>query len=170
MKSKNIFIAIVLTAYSFGCTDSNTKLEQQNKQIAQNALEIVNTGDFSTLEDFVSENYIRHCQATPEVVVKSFDDFKEFLRQDRLTFPDQKIEIINLVAEDDMVAFWAIYKGTQKGQMGPFPPTNKYAEIEFSGMHKIVDGKIAETWIIWDNVAMLSQLGLFPPPSSPLEE
>jgi predicted ester cyclase len=27
------------------------------------------------------------------------------------------------------------------------------------------DGKVAETWVSWDNVAMLSQLGLFPPPA-----
>jgi hypothetical protein len=29
---------------------------------------------------------------------------------------------------------------------------------------RIEAGQIAELWVEWDNVAMLKQLGLFPPP------
>ena len=77
--------------------------------------------------------------------------------------PDQQLEIKKLIAEGDLVAFWAIYKGTQTGQMGTFPPSNKYVELDFSGYHRLENGKIAETWITWDNIAFLSQLGHFPP-------
>jgi len=30
-------------------------------------------------------------------------------------------------------------------------------------IQRIEDGKVAETWISWDNVTMLMQLGYFPP-------
>jgi hypothetical protein len=29
-------------------------------------------------------------------------------------------------------------------------------------VHRIAEGKIVETWVTWDNLAALSQLGLFP--------
>jgi hypothetical protein len=41
-------------------------------------------------------------------------------------------------------------------------------EIDFAGVHRIEDGKIAETWVTWDNLVGLTQLGLWPP--SELEE
>lgn len=102
-------------------------------------------------------------QLNKEIVIKSFEEFKEFIRLDRLAIPDQQIEIIKLVAEGDLVAFWARYKGTQTGQMGPFPPSNKYAELDFSGIHRLENGKVVETWVTWDNISILSQLGHFPP-------
>jgi hypothetical protein len=30
---------------------------------------------------------------------------------------------------------------------------------------RLQDGKIAEMWVTWDNVAILKQLGLFPSPA-----
>jgi predicted ester cyclase len=31
------------------------------------------------------------------------------------------------------------------------------------GMHRFENGKVTETWASWDNLAVLGQLGLFPP-------
>ncbi len=120
-------------------------------------------GDYDNMDNYMSSNYVRHSQATPDLNIRSLSEFKEFIRQDRLVIPDQQLEIKKLIAEGDLVAFWAIYKGTQTGQMGPFPPSNKYVELEFSGFHRLENGKIVETWITWDNIAFLSQLGHFPP-------
>jgi hypothetical protein len=41
-------------------------------------------------------------------------------------------------------------------------------DIAFSGFHRIDDGKIAETWVTWHNLATLTELGLWTPPA--LEE
>jgi len=48
--------------------------------------------------------------------------------------------------------------------MGNFPPTGKSVESKFLTIFRIEDGRIAEIWVEWDNLAMLTQLGLFPPP------
>jgi len=68
-----------------------------------------------------------------------------------------------MIAEGDYVAFYGTYSGTQKGPMGPFPASNKKASVDFSGIHRMENGKIAETWITWDNLSFLAQLGHFPP-------
>jgi predicted ester cyclase len=69
-----------------------------------------------------------------------------------------------LLAEGEYVAFYNTYAGTQTGQWGPIPPTNKRFELEISGVFRIAGGQIAELWITWDNLALLTQLGQWPPP------
>jgi hypothetical protein len=61
-----------------------------------------------------------------------------------------------------MVAMWATYEGTQTGQMGPFPPSNRYAKFNFGGILRVENGKIAEWWVTCDNMSILSQLGNLP--------
>jgi predicted ester cyclase len=51
--------------------------------------------------------------------------------------------------------------------MGDSPATGKSAETTFLAMFRIADRKIAEMWVEWDNMAILTQLGLFPPAARP---
>jgi predicted ester cyclase len=86
---------------------------------------------------------------------------KEFLK----SFPDQRVTIETLVAEGDYVAGYATYTGTQEGPMPPFPASGKKVESKFLSLFRLEEGKIAELWVEWDNLAMLKQLGHFPPPT-----
>jgi len=161
-KTKALFVVIIIFFGFLSCQNSTSTISEQNKEIVLKAFKVVGAGDYDNMGNYISDNYIRHCQATPQLSIKSLAEFKEFIRLDRLSIPDQKLKILHLVAEDDMVAFWAKYIGIQTGQMGPFPPSNKEDELDFSGIHRLKDGKIVETWITWDNLAILSQLGHFP--------
>jgi predicted ester cyclase len=52
--------------------------------------------------------------------------------------------------------------------MGGFPATGKTFTLVNIIMQRLEDGKVVETWVSWDNVAFLSQLGLMPgPPDGP---
>lgn len=170
MKTRILPLILILLLGILGCTDPSVKIAQRNKDIVTKAFEVVANGDYDKFNTYIADNYVRHCQATPDFNIKSLDEFKEFIRQDRLVCPDQTLEIKKLVAENDLVAFWAIYRGTQTGQMGPFPPSNKQVELEFSGIHRLEGDKIVETWVTWDNIAYLTQLGYFPPPANTMEE
>jgi len=37
-------------------------------------------------------------------------------------------------------------------------------QLDVSGVFRLRDGKLAELWVTWDNLAALAQLGHFPPP------
>jgi predicted ester cyclase len=49
--------------------------------------------------------------------------------------------------------------------MEGFPITGKAIDSKTAGFHRFENGKIVESWVTWDNLAMLGQMGLFPPPS-----
>ncbi len=138
-----------------------------NKDLARRFGEAMNARRYELLDDIVATDFVRHCQATPQANVTSLDEFKEFLRQDDATFPDSVQTPVYLVAEGDMVAGWLTYEGTQLGPMGPFPPTGRKMRLEFGAFMRIEQGRIAELWVTWDNVAALAQLGHLPAPAVP---
>jgi predicted ester cyclase len=101
-------------------------------------------------------------------VVENREQFLEYLRADAAVFPDSRQTLHHIVAEGDLVAFWVTYEGTQEGQLGPFPPSHKKTQLDVSGVFRLRDGKLAELWVTWDNLASLAQLGHFaPPPAGP---
>ena len=166
MKTRNQFLVVgmALMLFVIGCTSSAIQQAEKNKQLFIRGIEAINIRNWDALDDLIAPNYVRHCQATPDVTVNSLEDFKTFLKQDVAAFPDSRITIDKIVAEGDLVAFYCTYAGTQKGQMGPFPPSNKQMSLEFAGVHRVAKGKVVETWLTWDNVAFLTQLGYMPPP------
>lgn len=172
MKSKLIrflsfaaFIGVLFIAINMmSCANLNSETER-NKEIVINALKTIQDKLYNELNQYYAENFVRHCQATPGVVVDSLEDFKALLRNWDKTFTDIEYQTQAIIAEGDLVAFYCSFSATQTGQMGPFPPTGKRMSAECAGYHRIANEKIVETWVTWDNMATLQQLGLSPPPS-----
>jgi len=166
---RTLVLALALTLSGlFGgccCTDP----AEQNKEIALSMIRAVNERDFAALDDLVADDVRRHCAATPEVNVESLQQFKDFLHQDLSAVPDAQQEVNLILAEGDLVAVHATYRGTQTGPMGPFPASGKKVELPYLGILRIEGGKIAEIWAEWDNVSILTQLGHFPPPAPTAE-
>ena len=157
-------VVAILTGLVLATTLHASEVTERNKQIVRLQAQAYNDRDLDLLAQTTADNLLRHCQATPDIQVDSLDDFIAFLNSDWEAFPDAILTIEQLLAEDDRVAAFVTYKGTQTGQMGPFPPSGKSVLLEFIGIFRIENDKIAEIWVTWDNLAVLSQLGHFPPP------
>lgn len=130
-----------------------------NEEVVQAYVRALNGRDWAALDTLVSEEYRRHSQPRPEATIRSRADFLRWARTDAETFPDATLELEKLVSEADHVAFWARYTGKQVGDLGPFRSQGEEVELKYSGMHRVEDGRIAETWITWDNLSALVQLG-----------
>jgi steroid delta-isomerase-like uncharacterized protein len=139
---------------------------EANKALVRQFADACNDADWDALAAVVTEGFRRHSAATAGPKVTSRQAFIDLQKSFLTTFPDQHVVLERLVAEDDHVAALATYTGTQRGPMGEFPATGKQARAPFLGLFRIESGRIAELWVEWDNLAMLSQLGLFPPSSA----
>ncbi len=135
---------------------------EQNKTVIQRFFDAWNARRPEAFDELVASNVVRHCEATPGLEARSLDHVKEFLRLDTAVFPDSVQTIKCLIAEEDLVAAWTTYEGTQQGPMGPFPPSGRKAKFDFGAVFRIEGGKIAEWWVTWDNVTILRQLGHLP--------
>jgi steroid delta-isomerase-like uncharacterized protein len=141
-------------------TAANTA--EVNKELVRQFAQAINDRNLDALDDLVAPDVVRHSQATPGLEIDSLDDLKAFLAADFGVVPDSRIQMHQLVAEGEHVAFWATYAGTQEGQMGPFPPSGNRVSSDFAGYFRVEQGRIAELWVIWDNVTILTQLGHMP--------
>jgi steroid delta-isomerase-like uncharacterized protein len=140
---------------------------ETNKSIVRDYLEEVwNKKNSDALERFIAPDYMRHCEAMPPPLqeLKGIEGLRQMFSMTIEAFPDWDEQIEILSAEGDKVAYLSRAKATQKGPFGPFPASGESFEVTIIGIHRIAGGKIVETWVTWDNVAWLTQLGYFPPP------
>ena len=157
--------ALTIAVFFYGCGSSYDATCELNKELIRQFVDAGNSRDYDQVKTLLTPGFTRHCQATPDVSVNSAEEFIAFMRNDAEVFPVSQVTIKHLVAEDSLVAIWATYAGTQDGQMGPFPPSHKRMEVDFGGVFRVEEGKLAELWVTWDNLAALTQLGYFPPPA-----
>ena len=155
-----IIVIALLTVV--GCKDNNDQAER-NKAIVLASLDAMNNQQWDALDKYFAPDYHRYSQATPDVEINSLEDMKTLVKEWYTSFPDAQMEIRLVAAEGDLVAVWVTFAGTHKAPMGPFPATGKRMESETFGFFRLEQGKIKESWVTWDNVAVLTQLGLFPP-------
>ncbi|HUP19865.1 MAG TPA: ester cyclase [Gemmatimonadota bacterium] len=157
--SPGLLAAALLLAACGGAPSDDPAVRERNEAVVRALAEALNEHDFAALDTLLTEGYVRHSQATPEYDIDSRDEFVQFARDDVEAFPEAELELERLVSAGDEVAFWGTYRGTQSGVMGVFPPTGEEVELHFSGIHRLEDGRVAETWVTWDNLTALVQLG-----------
>ena len=56
--------------------------------------------------------------------------------------------------------------GTHKGEFMGIAPTNKQSQLTGISIERLAGGKVVETWVNWDALGMMQQLGVIPPPGS----
>jgi predicted ester cyclase len=77
------------------------------------------------------------------------------------TFPDLQIEIIELIAEGNLVMARCEASGTHKGDGLGYPATGKTMKTKHFTINRFnADGKIIEIWNLTDNLGMMQQLGI----------
>lgn len=85
--------------------------------------------------------------------------FKEFHAKFCGAFPDVRIEIDDLIAEGEKVAYRFTARGTHRGDTLGFPATNRSMRFSGMGVVRVENGQIVEGWNVLDQLGMLSQLG-----------
>jgi predicted ester cyclase len=161
-----IAFVVICGLVATGCTCDCCDLAVKNREVAEKAFEAIVAGDFDRLDEYVSADYVRHSQASPVPEMTSLEQFKQWLVEDRASFPDGHVEDMFMVAEGDRVAFHCRWIATQEGPMGPFPASGKQMDLQVAGVHRFEDGKVVETWVTWDNLSAFVQLGHMPPPGA----
>jgi steroid delta-isomerase-like uncharacterized protein len=92
--------------------------------------------------------------------VRGPEEFKVFHARFRGAFPELRVEIDDLIAEGDKVAYRFTASGTHRGDTLGFAATNRSMRFSGMGVARIRDGNIVEGWNVLDQLSMLSQLGV----------
>jgi len=76
------------------------------------------------------------------------------------TFPDFRMDAVDLTAEGDTLFAEISHGGTMKGPLGAMEPTGQSYRVQGAFRFDFLDGKIQSIRSYWDTSAMAKQLGL----------
>jgi steroid delta-isomerase-like uncharacterized protein len=135
---------------------------EQNEAVAKRGFEAFNTGDTSIADEIIAEGARSHDPAMPEEL-SGPESLKKSVEIYRGAFPDLRVTVEECFSDGDLVCIRWSSEGTNDGELMGMPPTGKRATSEGISIDKIQDGKIVESWIHWDNLGLMQQLGVGEP-------
>lgn len=133
------------------------------RQITERGL---NAGDVSFLADVFSPDYVVHARGLD--LPKGPSAFATAVAFWRASFPDFHCTIEHMIADGDYVANRFRTTGTHTGAMNGMSPTGRAFEVSGVDMHRVVNGRVAESWISDDMPRILMEIGLLRPVSGPV--
>jgi steroid delta-isomerase-like uncharacterized protein len=125
--------------------------------------EVWNQRDMDVLDDILAEDYVRYRAGIPFANETGTADDRQWVEMILAEFPDVTFSIEDILADGDKVAVRTITSGTQMGpmvDMGNAPASERQMTRENIAIWRVACGKLAEQWIVQDNLGMLRQLGV----------
>jgi predicted ester cyclase len=121
----------------------------------------LNHGDISFVNDVFAPDYVVHARGLE--LPKGPDAFAHAVRFWRNAFPDFHCTIEHMIGQGEYVAHRFTTTGTHTGQMMHVAPTNKRFVVNGVDMHRVVDGRVVESWISDDMPRILMEIGVLGP-------
>jgi predicted ester cyclase len=123
-------------------------------------------GKTNSLDQYVATNMVEHNPMPGQQ--PGLAGFKQMITEMKAGFPDEKTTIEDIRVDSNMLIARVRMSGTNSGPMMGMPPTNKkMTDVMGIDMIRWENGKFVEHWGLFDDHAMMSQLGLMPPPGGP---
>ncbi len=118
----------------------------QNKEIVKRFnKEYIEEGKSTVLDALVSNEVINH--SAPAGMPSGKESISNFLNGVlRTGFPDLRVEILEQIAERDLVTTRKKIIGTHTGEIFGILPSNKKVEINVIDIIRLKDGKYIEHW------------------------
>lgn len=141
-------------------TPETTTIIENNKSIARRLIhEFWNNGRPELAVELVSHEYERIELFTPGML-HGPDGLMQAAMIWRGAFPDARITIDDIIAENDEVAMQWTFTGTHLGELNGTPATGREVKVQGMSICTIVDGKIRKEIVSADMLTLLKQLGI----------
>ena len=140
--------------------------EEENKTIIRRWIEEAwNKGNVDIASEIYASNFIARDIHDANKVLRGPEDIKQSVIMTRAIFPDIRLTIDHLIAEEDKVVGAFTISGTHRGNLGDISPTGKRVVFAAVDIWRFEGGKIVErclTSVDWLDI--MQQLGVIPSP------
>ena len=87
---------------------------------------------------------------------------KDHIAVAEAAFPLYRIDVVEIIAEGDLVGVRGKMHGVHQGLFMGIPPSGKPIEVDLYITYRIAGGKIVDHWMLTDSLTMMQQLGVIP--------
>jgi steroid delta-isomerase-like uncharacterized protein len=173
MKSSHLRF-LLLSALVFFCLIAGCQKQPQDaisraeaRALGNLWLQAVNEGKLDLFDQVYLPNAVIHEPGMPKPF-QGLKELKAFFATDLAAFSNQKWTLDEMYIDGDRVFWIYSYTGTNTGPMGEMPATGKSVREVGVAVDRISAGKIAEEWVYYDTLDLMTQLGMtLVPPASP---
>lgn len=160
---------VLLFCFNIACQDkaamaelekvkSLAQTEEQNKAVVRQFFEAIDAQNYPRMNELVAADAVIHYSGPQEDF--GTQAIMQVIRAYYQAFPDGVHKFEDVLAEGNKVVARILWEGTQKAEFQGITATGtkvKYYQISIS---RVENGKIKETWMVEDNLGMMTQLGM----------
>lgn len=114
----------------------------------------------AVVDEVFAPDYVNHDLSTSSV--RGLEQFKGWAVGLRASwgrgFPDYRITIEDLIAEEDRVAIRWTFRGTHMGEFMGIAPTRKQVTMRAIAIYHFSGGKVTDIWWNYDAAGLIQQL------------
>ena len=139
---------------------------ESTKQLAQQVIDLIwNEGRLDEAEALLAADFVNH--GAPPGTPADRAGFLRTAAATRTTFPDFRVTVEDLVAEDGLVVAHFTAQGTHQAAW-EHPIIGRIAArgtpVHWRGVRlfRIAEGRATATWVYTDSLSLLQQLGALP--------
>src|SRR5687767_13183488 len=140
-------------------------LEQNKAVVLRFYDELWNERNLSVADEIFAADCVTHqlqSGAAVEGTPRSPEAVKHHIGEWLDGFPDLRFSVEQTLAEEDHVMTRSTMHGTHTGSWLGIAPTGKPVSIRMFVVHRIVNGKIAEDWVLVETLGFFQQLEIVP--------
>ncbi|HXA73302.1 MAG TPA: ester cyclase [Acidimicrobiales bacterium] len=130
-------------------------MDEESAALLRRAWAAYDRGDEEGFAACLTDDWHDHL---PSGEVATFADERKTMAVHRVAFPDKHTEILRMVASDGMVACHCTTSAIHRGVYFDVEPTGTRVSVDEMMFNRVVDGKIAETWVITAGPGFYRQL------------
>jgi predicted ester cyclase len=121
---------------------------EESKALVRRLVDLVNQGDMNALAEV----------ATGEIA----DEARRWIGPFRESFPDFRMEVVHVIAEDDKVVGHFKCSGTHQGEWRGVPASGRrFQDVDEVYIFRVEEGKLsAALAVVEDNLTRMKQLGM----------
>jgi hypothetical protein len=123
--------------------------------------DLINAGDINGFGRQLADDFVEHNEnpGVPPTKAGTLQFFQMMVR----AFPDLRMDVQDVIASGDKAVARLQVFGTHQGEFIGIPATGKSATVNLIDITRFGDDGLArEHWGIFDQLAMLQQLGVIP--------
>jgi len=135
---------------------TDSELRKERERVVRLHMEAENVHDFDAVIDTFS--HPRYELIATDKVHDGEQAVREYFKDSRSAFPDQRNELISLRHADDavIVEFWLL--GTHKGRLGGIEPTGRSFKCRMMAFFIFDDKRIVCERVYFDSATIIRQL------------
>ncbi|MHA2311475.1 MAG: ester cyclase [Candidatus Thorarchaeota archaeon] len=131
---------------------------EENKALVRKFFRKANSEE-KTPVDMCALGFTAHLAGYPAMDLQAFQQYQETFF---VSFSGTSMNIEDMVAEGDRVAFRGVVRTTHSADFMGIPASGKQIEVPVFGIAQIAEGKIVEWWNSPDRLSWMQQIGAIP--------